>query len=167
MAAIRRPAVRRFVMGMQSRRALIRAGFAILLLAAAVIMREWTFILILFAAFGCCLILLGHKPEWIKGNIKHIAPPLLKGVDYLEKLLVPRDEQQEAHYRALIATYTPELRNALRTLKNTRNASLIHDFHWQQFERDGLVDHLFSGPGEIKEHLRDTVGRALDEVGDR
>jgi hypothetical protein len=141
----------------------ITVGIAILV--AVLASRDFSFaiLLIVFAVF---LIVWGRDRQRTERFVADLpgGQYLSKGLHQLDLVLSPRDQEFEEHLRKVIAAYPPVLRASLARLKETRDARSIDEAYWTQFNNDGLVDHPHSGPGPIKDNLRDIIGRILDQL---
>ena len=107
-----------------------------------------------------------ERTEAAVSRIPMAGPFLVKGLHQLDLIISPRDQDYEQHLREVITAYSPRYRQSLRKLLQTRLASQIPDGHWLKFSKDGLVEHLHSGPGPIKTDLRDPIRRILRELGE-
>jgi hypothetical protein len=89
---------------------------------------------------------------------------ILKGLDQVDMILIPRDRDAEEHLRAIVGRYDAGRRASLKQLIITRNAGPAGS-DWIVFNQDGLVISTFSGPGPVKEEFRDPIKRILKDLG--
>jgi hypothetical protein len=145
----------------------ITLGIALIVVALAAIGREYPWIVIPLVLVAVFLILWGRESRATEQFIAALPGGryILKGLHQVDLIISPRDQEYERHLRTLIAGYPEIVRISLVKLRTTRAATSIPESHWQQFRHDGLVDHPHSGPGPIKEDLREIVGRILDDLG--
>jgi hypothetical protein len=139
----------------------------VILVGAIASLSIW--IRLLAAAFAVFLVFWGRDSERTEAAVSRIpiaGPFLIKGLHQLDLIISPRDQDYEEHLREVITAYSPRYRQSLRKLLQTRLASQIPDSHWLKFSKDGLVEHLHSGPGPIKTDLRDPIRRILRELGE-
>ena len=141
-------------------------GIALAVAVVAIIGRDFPLIAVPLALLAILLVVWGRESQGTERFIGSLPGGryLLKGLHQLDLVLSPRDQEFEQHLRRTIAAYPVVVRASLAKLKKTRNARSIDDAHWRQFDQDGLVDHPHSGPGPIKDNLRDIIGRILDEL---
>jgi hypothetical protein len=142
-------------------------GIAFIVTVLAVLGREYFLVSLLLLLVGVFLIVWGRDSRATEQFVSGLPGGgyILKGLHQFDLIISPRDEEYENYLRKLISEYPEPVRKSLATLRATRTANSIEDSHWQRFRRDGLVDHPHSGPGPIKEDLRETVGRILEELG--
>jgi hypothetical protein len=147
-------------------RARITIGIALLLAVAAMIIREIHWLAVVLVFFGLLLVAWGRLPKETETTISQLpgGKIILKGLDQVDMILVPRDNELEKYLRETIERYDDRLRAALRVLLNTRNPYRVGT-EWQTFKNDGLVVGEFSGPGPIKEEFRDSIKRILRDLG--
>ena len=126
----------------------------------------WVAVLLLVLAVF--LIVWGQEPKRTEAFVGRLpyGNYLLKALAQLDLILSPRDLKQEEHFRAILLGYGPLARQYLRQLRITGNPKSVLEGNWQQFFRDGLVEHLHSGPGGIRPELREMIGRLLVEFQD-
>ena len=148
-------------------KARITLGIALFVTALAVIGREYVWVFIPLLLVGMFLIVWGRGSRATERVIGALPGGryVLKGLRQFDLIISPRDQAYERYLRTVIAGYPEILRMSLATLRTTRTATSIPDTHWQQFRHDGLVDHPHSGPGPIKEDLREIIGQILDDLG--
>ena len=148
-----------------SARPRITLGIGLLLAVFAMIIREihWLAALLLF--FGLFLVVWGRLPNETENVITQFpgGKVILKGLDQLDMILVPRDHELEKYLRETIERYDDKRRAALKDLLNTRNPHRV-GAEWPGFKSDGLVVGDFSGPGPIKEEFRDSIKRILRDL---
>jgi hypothetical protein len=149
-----------------SARARVTFGIALLFAVFAVIIREvhWLAAVLLF--LGLFLIVWGRLPKETEEMIAQLpgGKVILKGLDQVDMILVPRDYELEKYLRETIERYDDRMRAALRVLLNNRNPQRV-GAEWPTFKGDGLVTGDFSGPGPIKEEYRDSIKRILRDLG--
>ena len=149
-----------------STRARITLGIALLLAVLAMIIREIHWLAVLLALFALFLVVWGRLPNQTEKAIGQLPGGniILKGLDQLDMILVPRDRELEKYLRETIERYDDGKRAALNVLLNTRNPRRV-GAEWPIFQGDGLVVGDFSGPGPIREEFRDPIKRILKELG--
>jgi hypothetical protein len=147
-------------------RARITLGIALLLAVLAMIIREIQWLAALLTLFGLFLIVWGRLPSETEKWIAQLpgGEIILKGLDELDTILVPREPDAEKHLREIIERYDARRRASLKQLIITRNASLAGS-DWTVFNQDGLVISTFSGPGPVREEFRDPIKRILRDLG--
>jgi hypothetical protein len=148
-------------------RARITLGLALVITVLAVIGRAYPVVALPLLAAAIFLIVwgrAGRATEQVIGSLPG-GGYILKFLHQIDLIISPRDQEFERHLKSLIAGYPLVVRASLAKLTQTRSGASVDSSHWQQFRHDGLVDHPHSGPGPIKEDLREMVGRILDELG--
>ena len=147
-------------------KARITLGLAIFITALAVIGRAYPEIAIPLMLVAMFLIVWGRQPRTTESFIGGLPAGkyIIKFLHQIDLVISPRDEKYEQHLRELISNYPPPVRASLILLRKTRTGTSIPEAHWQQFRHDGLVEHPHSGPGPIKEELREMIGRILDDL---
>lgn len=134
----------------------------------AMILREIQWLAVLVLLFGIFLIIWGRFPGETENFIARLpgGEIILKGLDQLDTILVPRERDLEQHLRKIIERYGASRREALRQLIITRNAYLAGT-DWTVFNQDGLVVGTFNGPGPVREEFRDPIKRILKDLGSK
>jgi hypothetical protein len=142
-------------------------GIGLIVAVLAMTAREYVWLHLFLAIFAVFLIVWGREPRRTESFIGGlpVGGYLLKGLRQLDLVLSPHDLKLEQHVHAIVSKYSSLVRADLRRLLNTHNPASILDQSWRQFKGDGLVDHPHSGPGPIKEEMREAVARALDDLG--
>jgi hypothetical protein len=64
----------------------------------------------------------------------------LKGLEQLDLIISPRDQEYEQHVRTIIGGYDHDLLKSLRELWRTKNSSHTPAEHLDRFTRDGLIE---------------------------
>jgi hypothetical protein len=148
-------------------RARIAMGLAFLVTGLAVIGRAIPWIALPLELFAVFLIVWGIEPRATEAIIGKLSfgRYILKGLEYIDSVLSPRDREYDQHIQAVITAYNDDLRASLRTVFRTRNSSRILADHLNRFVADGLIEYPKDGPGWIKPELRRVVSRTLDELG--
>src|SRR5258708_39027572 len=105
-----------------SARARITLGIGLLLAVFAMIIREIHWLAVLLTFFGLFLVAWGRLPKETEKTIAKLpgGKIILKGLDQLDMILVPRDSELEKYLRETIERYDDKKRAALRVLLNTR-----------------------------------------------
>jgi hypothetical protein len=149
-----------------SARARITLGIGLLVAVLAMIIREIHWLAALLTFFGLFLIIWGRLPNETERAIAQLpgGAIILKGLDQLDMILIPRDQALEKYLRERIESYDPQKRAALTDLLETRNPRRF-GAEWPTFLADGLVVGDFSGPGRIKEEFREPIKRILKSLG--
>ena len=115
-------------------RARITLGIGLLVVVLAMIIREihWLAALLLFLSLF--LIVWGRLPNETEKAIAQLpgGEIILKGLDHLDMILVPRDSELERYLRETIERYDDKMRAALRVLLNTRNPHRV-GAEWSTF----------------------------------
>jgi hypothetical protein len=149
-----------------AKKARITLGVALIVASLAMIgsVAHWISVpLLLFAIF---LVVWGRSERATETFIAKLpgGDHVSKWLRELDLILTPHDLKYEAHIERIIRGYDPLLQKSLLILKETRdpNSILWHD--WERFNKDGLVEQLFSGPSGIKPELRDVVDRVLEDL---
>ncbi len=144
----------------------ITLGIALLLAVVTMIIREIHWLAVVLVFFGLFLVVWGRLPKETETTIAQLTGGkiILKGLDQLDMILVPRDHELERYLRETIERYDNKMRAALKELLNTRNPYRVGT-EWETFKKDGLVVGEFSGPGPIKEEYRDSIKRILRDLG--
>ena len=147
-------------------RARITLGIGLLVVVLAMIIREIHWLAALLMFLGLFLIVWGRLPNETEKAIAQLpgGEIILKGLDQVDMILVPRDSELERYLRETIERYDDKMRAALRVLLNTRNPQRV-GAEWPTFKSDGLVTGDFSGPGPVKEEYRDSIKRILRDLG--
>jgi hypothetical protein len=130
------------------------------------IIREIHWLAVILTLFGLFLVVWGRLPTETERAITQLpgGKSILKGLDQLDIILVPRDQALEKYLRERIESYDAQKRAALKNLLETRNPRRF-GAEWPTFLADGLVVGDFSGPGPIKEEFREPVKRILKSLG--
>ena len=147
-------------------RARITLGIALLLAVLAMIIREIHWLAALLTFFGLFLIVWGRLPSETEKSVAQLpgGTLILKVLDQLDMILVPRDQALEKYLRERIESYDPQKRAALKDLLETRNPRRF-GAEWPTFMADGLVVGDFSVPGPIKDEFREPIKRILKQLG--
>jgi hypothetical protein len=132
-----------------ARRDRITLGLALAVAGVAVMGREFPWIAIPLELVAVFLIIWGREERRTEALIGRLPGSnyFLRALQQVDLILSPRDLAYEQQIRAIITGYDHELRNSLGKLWRTRNSSQTATQHWDRFNRDGLVEHSFSGPG--------------------
>jgi|SRR5579863_407698 len=148
-----------------SARARITLGIALLVAVFAMIIREIHWLAVLLTLFGLFLVVWGRLPNETEKAIAQLpgGKIILVGLDQLDMILVPRDDELEKYLRETIERYDEKKRAALKDLLNTRNPRRF-GAEWPAFNADGLVVGDFNGPGPIKEEYRGSIKRILRDL---
>ena len=149
-----------------SSRARITFGLALLMVVLAMIIREIHWLAALLMFLGLFLVVWGRLPVETEKMIAQLpgGKIILKGLDQLDMILVPRDHDLAKYLRETIERYDDPKRAALKELLKTRNPHRV-GAEWPTFKGDGLVVGDFSGPGPIKEEFRDPIKRIWKQLG--
>jgi hypothetical protein len=141
-------------------------GLGLIVAVLAMTAREHLWLQVPLALFAVFLMVWGREPKRTEAFIRQMPGGryLQRGLRHLDLILSPRDLELEQHFREVLSHYSPHEIKVLRQLWLTRNPNNIsHPFH-SKFFQDGLTEHHMS-PSQVKEELRETVGRLLDELG--
>lgn len=142
-------------------------GIGLIVAMLAVSAREYIWLQFPLAILALFFIVWGRAPKGTEAFIGRLPAGgfLLQGLAQIDLVLSPRDLELDKHIHGIVAKYTIETRAALRRLLNTRNPNSISDPFLSQFTGDGLIERHGNGHTPVKNELRESLARALDNLG--
>jgi hypothetical protein len=142
-------------------------GITLTVTVLAVVARDYLLVEVALVSVAIFFIVWGMNSRRTEAFIGGLlgGKYLLKFLEQIDLLLLPRDHEYEPHIRGVIIGYGNDLQKALRRLLKTRNPYDLTSQEWERLFRDCLVDSPFNNRGDVKAELRDIVGRVLDELG--